>query len=167
MMKGIVADYFTTDFKTAVIITVCLLLASFLSLSYWIKRLHPWPLYEESTMGASFSALKEATSGDPKQVLNDALNSLEALAAVKMDDFYQKTENQADSFLLPIDKITGKFLFMQAKAETNTTGLQQQVSGLISDLAGGHWADALASTAADIISDLLGSSSASVAERSS
>ncbi|KAI0184268.1 hypothetical protein EV127DRAFT_505388 [Xylaria flabelliformis] len=118
-------------------------------------------------MGGALSSIKAASSGDSKDQLDDALNSLEALALTKMDDFYHTTEDQTDSLLLPINKITGKFSFMQAKASTDSATLQKQISGLISDLAGGAWADAISAAATDIIQDLLGSSSASVQERSS
>ncbi|MCJ1407425.1 hypothetical protein MMC19_001496 [Ptychographa xylographoides] len=51
-----------------------------------------------------------------------------------MDDFYQTTENQSDSLLLPIDKITGKFSFMQAKAFTDADQLKKQIPTLIQDI---------------------------------
>ena len=117
-------------------------------------------------MGQAISSLIDGSSGEEKQQLDDALNSLRDLAETKMDNFYTSIENSAsDTLLLPIKRITTKTSFLMARASTDTSGLQKQISGLITDFAGGDWVGAISSAAADIITDLLGSSSASVQEK--
>ena len=118
-------------------------------------------------MGGALSSLKDGLSGDDQLQANDALNSLETLANTKMADFYDKVEGGLDTHLIPIHKVVAKFFFMQGKAATDTSGLSSQISKLIGDIAGGHWADAIVDAATDIIQDLLGSSSASVEEETS
>ena len=61
--------------------------------------------------------------------------------------------------------ITGKFSFFQCKVSENSDELKKQVKGLIGDLAGGHWADALSDAASDIIGDMLANSAASISQK--
>lgn len=71
----------------------------------------------------------------------------------------------ADTKLLPMKFITGKFTFVQVTVAEDSATLSSQISKLIGDLAGGHWADAISDTAADIISGILGNSDAAVTQR--
>ena len=61
--------------------------------------------------------------------------------------------------------ITGKFSFFQCKVSEDSQGLKDQVKKLIGDLAGGHWADALADAASDVIGDMLANSAASISQK--
>ena len=61
--------------------------------------------------------------------------------------------------------ITGKFSFFQCKVSEDSDALKGQVKKLIGDLAGGHWADALADAASDVIGDMLANSAASISQK--
>lgn len=71
-----------------------------------------------------------------------------------------------DSKLIPINRVLSKFQFVQCKVSQDSNQLKSEIGGLIGDIAGGKWADAITDVASAAINGMLGSSAAGITERS-
>ncbi|KAH7098180.1 hypothetical protein BKA62DRAFT_812119 [Auriculariales sp. MPI-PUGE-AT-0066] len=120
-----------------------------------------------NTVSNMLKSITGADAEEKKKQIDDAMTGLRTAAEAKMDSFYDKIELGSDSKLIPIEKIVAQFRFLQCQVSKDPAEMKKQIKTLISDISGGHWADAIADTASTIIDGLIGSSSGGITEKSS
>ncbi|KAH7103007.1 hypothetical protein BKA62DRAFT_82242 [Auriculariales sp. MPI-PUGE-AT-0066] len=119
-------------------------------------------------MGQAVSMINKTLGNDEtKKTMDDAVMGLKATADAKVDMFYESIEAGQDSKLIPINRVVSKFRFTQCKVSQDAKTLKGEINGLIKDLAGGNWADAISDSATGIIQGMLGESTTSIQERTS
>jgi len=100
---------------------------------------------DDHNMGTALSAIRNTldNSSEDYRKANDALNSLEALAKLKAENFYTKIEAQSatDTLLVPIDKIVLKRVYIKASVSSTPAHIEEAIKPTLDDFIHGQLVD--------------------------
>ena len=118
-------------------------------------------------MGQSVSQVKEQAkkdSAEAEKQANDALNALLEMAKNNLKLFETQVEENADLHHVQINKILKSAKLIKCSVETNTKNIQNEVKGLLGDIANGHFLSAISGVVGTGLDVLFGNYSGNTSE---